>query len=78
MTTISWVKQKPWFTVIMGYGSTGLTLHVQSTSQYTAMDAARKMARAEHGVTDGEVDLMEVYAVFLGVQENLVQSDGPV
>ena len=77
MTTLSWPEQKPWFTVILGYGSdVCLTVHVRATSQYDAISQATKYLRVER-VPDHEIDLLETYAVFLGHQVNLVQSDTP-
>jgi hypothetical protein len=78
MTTIDWPRQKPWFTVILGCGTdTCFTVHVRATSQYTAVIEARRNVMIWHDLPDHEVDALETYAVFLGIQENLVQSDTP-
>jgi hypothetical protein len=77
MTTIDYPRQKPWFTVILGCGAdTCFTVHVRATSQYTAIIEARRNVRVKR-VPDHEVDALETYAVFLGIQENLMQSDTP-
>jgi hypothetical protein len=77
MTTLSWPKYKPWFTVILANGASCFTVRVEATSQYTAIDAARRHLQLTNKVPDHELDALDTYGVFLGIQENLVQSDGP-
>lgn len=77
MSTISWPKYKPWFTVILANRLRCFTVRVEAASQWTAIDAARHYLRVTNQVPEHELDALETYGVFLGIQENLVESDTP-